>query len=110
MADWRSIARQFAPSARLAVPLDAGLSATMPISVADAVMLAPLGAIPALGLTGAGIAAVLATRGGMGAPGVWAGFFLGPLTAAVALVLRFLRSTRPVAKSGGPADPAQDRP
>lgn len=48
---------------------------------------------------------VLATRGGMGAPGVWAGFFLGLLTAAVALVLRFLRRTRPVADPAGPADP-----
>lgn len=60
MADWRSIARQFAPIARLAVPLVAGLSATMLISVADAVMLAPLGAIPlaAVGLT-AGVAGLL---------------------------------------------------
>lgn len=92
MADRRSIARLFAPIARRAV------------------MLAPLGAIPALGLAGAGIAAVLATRGGLGAPGVWAGFFLGLLTAAVALVLWFFRRTRPVAKSAGPADPVRDRP
>lgn len=39
----------------------------------------------------------LATWGGMGAPGIWAGFFLGLLTAAVALVLRFIGRTRPPA-------------
>jgi MATE family multidrug resistance protein len=36
----------------------------------------------------------LATWGGMGAPGIWAGFFLGLLFAAVALVLRFRARTR----------------
>ncbi len=37
---------------------------------------------------------VLATWGGLGAPGIWAGFFLGLLVAAVALVSRFRAKTR----------------
>jgi len=37
---------------------------------------------------------LLATWGGMGAPGIWAGFFLGLLVAAVALVSRFRTKTR----------------
>lgn len=37
---------------------------------------------------------VLADWGGMGAPGIWAGFFLGLLFAAVSLVLRFRAKTR----------------
>lgn len=37
---------------------------------------------------------LLATWGGMGAPGIWAGFFLGLLVAAVALVSRFRSKTR----------------
>ncbi len=36
----------------------------------------------------------LATWGGMGAPGIWAGFFLGLLVAAVALVRRFAARSR----------------
>jgi MATE family multidrug resistance protein len=37
---------------------------------------------------------LLATWGGMGAPGIWAGFFVGLLIAAVALVARFRSRTR----------------
>jgi MATE family multidrug resistance protein len=44
---------------------------------------------------------VMATWGGMGAPGIWAGFFLGLLVAAVALVLRFRDKTR-LPTDGGP--------
>ena len=36
----------------------------------------------------------LATWGGLGTPGIWAGFFLGILIAAVALVRRFRHKTR----------------
>ena len=44
----------------------------------------------------------LADWGGMGAPGIWAGFFLGLLFAAVALVMRFRAKTRatPAAPAG----------
>lgn len=43
---------------------------------------------------------MLATRGGLGAPGVWAGFFLGLLVAAIALVRRFLSRTRVLPPAG----------
>lgn len=44
---------------------------------------------------------VLAFWGGLGAPGIWAGFFLGLLFAAVSLSLRFRAQTRFDCASGG---------
>ena len=43
---------------------------------------------------------LLATWGGMGAAGIWAGFFLGLMVAAVALVRRFRAKTQPDGPQG----------
>lgn len=51
---------------------------------------------------------VLATRGGMGAPGIWAGFFVGLLVAAVALVRRFRSRTRILLDTAAAPPPSEE--
>jgi MATE family multidrug resistance protein len=50
---------------------------------------------------------VLATWGGLGAPGIWAGFFVGLLVAAVALVRRFRSRTRILLDEAAASPPSE---